>query len=417
MSRLRDPAALVRMADALAAFTVIVVLRDVLGGAESGVAPLVLLPVLFVAVKGSRAEVAFTVVVAVLVVAVPIVAVGEPDYPDSDWRRALVIAVVATVAGWLVQRTTAAHREAEADLAAVADVARSVRADEDPRTAVCRAGSEVAGATMAMFAEPDGSGQLVLTAALGTEVPVGETVSLDEEPSGAATAFGTGRRLFVSDLAERPALARGFAGRAKVASALWEPVSAGARILGVLIVGWERRIARPSDRAVRLIHLLAAEAASAIEREGLRGEIRETARTDPVTGALNQRAWQDELPRELARSGRAATPLCVALLDVEGASEELALKELVAGWTAALRPGDRLARLGDAGFAIVLPGCAASDACRVFDRVRAVRPRGVHVCVGLTEWDGGEPPERLLKRAGEALRAARRAGPDRLVLA
>ncbi|HEX2103931.1 MAG TPA: sensor domain-containing diguanylate cyclase [Solirubrobacteraceae bacterium] len=417
MSRLRDPAVLVRLADMLAAFAVIVVLRDVLGGADSGVAPLVVLPVLFMAVKGTRLEVAITVVVAVLVVAVPIVVAGEPDYPPSEWRRAIGVAVVTTIAGWLVHRATQAHRDAEADLAAVAEVARSIRHDEDPRTAVCRAGSEVAGATMAMFAEPDGEGHLVLTAALGTDVEVGETVSLEEEPSGAATAYATGRRLFVSDVGERPALARGFAGRARVASALWEPVAAGPRLLGVLIVGWERRIARPSDRAVRLIRLLADEAANAIEREDLRGEMRTTARTDPLTGVLNERAWRDELPREIARAQRAATPLCIALLDVDGQPEERGLKELVAGWTAALRPGDRLARLDALRFAIMLPGCAASDACRVFERVRAVRPRGVQVSVGLTEWHDGEPPERLIHRADDALAAARRAGPDRLVLA
>lgn len=417
MARLRDPTSFVRIADALAAFAVIVALRAALGGAESGVAALVLLPVLFVAVTGSRAEVAFTVLVAVLVVVVPIVAVGEPEYPDSEWRRAAVIAIVATVAGWLVQRTTAAHREAEADLAAVADVARRIRREDDPRTAVCRAGSEVAGASVAMFAEPDGQGNLVLTASLGSDVGVGTTVALDDEPSGAAVAYSTGRRVFVSDVAERPALGRGFVGQAQVASALWEPVAAGARLFGVLIVGWERRISRPSDRAVRLIHLLADEVGSALEREDLRGAIRQTARTDPLTGVLNERAWLDEVPREIARARRASTPLCVALLDVDGRPEGLALKELVAGWTAALRPGDRLARVDESQFAIVLPGCAATDACRVFDRVRAVRPRGVQVAVGLTEWNGSEPPDRLIGRAGDALAAARRAGPDRLVLA
>ena len=401
-----------RIADALAAFAVIVVLRDLLGGAQSGMGFLVLLPVLFVAVSGSRGEVALTVALAVLVIVGPIVVVGDPDYPASEWRRAAVVALVAGVTGWVVQRTMAAHRESEENLAAVAEVTRSLHQDDDPRSAVCRATCQVSGASMAMLAEPDGDGGLVLTANLGADVPVGTSVGLDEE-SGAVDAYSSGQRLFASDLPQGSSFARGLAGRADVASALWQPILAGARVVGILIVGWERRIARPSDRAVKVIALLAGEAASAIERDVLL----EAARTDPLTGVLNERAWADEIPRELARSRRAGTPLCLALLDVHGEPGDRAIKEMVAGWSAALRPADRLARLLAGEFAIVLPGCAADDACRVLERVRAVRPEGVTASVGLAQWDGHEAPDALAGRAGHALDEARRAGPDRLVLA
>lgn len=400
------------MADALAAFAVIVVLRDLLGGPESGMGFLVLLPVLFVAVSGSRGEVALTVALAVLVIVGPIVVVGDPDYPASEWRRAAVVALVAGVTGWVVQRTMAAHRESEGNLAAVAEVARSMHQDDDPRVAVCRATCQVSGASVAMLAEPDGDGGLVLTANLGADVPVGTRVGLDEE-SGAVDAYSSGQRLFAADLPHGSSFASGLAGRAEVASALWQPILAGPRVVGILIVGWERRIARPSDRAVRVIALLAAEAASAIERDVLL----EAARTDPLTGVLNERAWADEIPRELARSRRAGTPLCLALLEVHGEPGDRAIKEMVAGWSAALRPADRLARLLAGEFAIVLPGCAADDACRVLERVRAVRPDGVTASVGLAQWDGQEAPDALAGRAGHALDEARRAGPDRLVLA
>jgi GGDEF domain-containing protein len=402
----------VRMADALAAFAVIVVLRDVLGGPDSGVGALVLLPVLFVAVRGSRAEVAVSVGLAALVIAGPILIAGEPEYPASEWRRAAVVALVAGIAGWLVQRTMARQRESEANLAAVAEVTRSMHRDEDPRVAVCRATCQVSGASVAMLAEPDGEGSLVLTANLGADVPVGDRVGLDDE-SGAAVAYSSRQRLFTADLSESGSFGRGFAGRAEVASALWQPIVAGVTVVGVLIVGWERRIRRPSDRAVRIIGLLAAEAASAIERDVLL----DSARTDPLTGVLNERAWADEIPREVARARRGGTPLCLALLDVEGEPGDRAVKEMVAGWSAALRPADRLARLFEDRFAIVLPGCGAEDACRVLDRVRSVRPEGVTSCVGLAQWDGHEAPDGLAGRAEEALAEARREGPDRLVLA
>ncbi|HEX8205649.1 MAG TPA: sensor domain-containing diguanylate cyclase [Solirubrobacteraceae bacterium] len=409
MRRQRDPSSVVRMADALAAFAVIVALRETFPDADAGFEFLVVLPVLFLAVRGSRGEVVAGVVLAVLALAVPALLAGEAERPAAEWA---VIALVAGVGGWLVQSVTAAHRESEANLAAVAEVTRSMHRDEDPRLAVCRATCRVSGASVAMLAEPDGEGGLVLTANLGGDVPLGDRVDLDDD-SGAAVAYSTGQRLFAADLPEATSFAQGFAGRGLVASALWQPVLAGARVVAVLIVGWERRIARPSDRAVRIIALLGAEAASAIERDVLI----ESARTDPLTGVLNERAWTDEIPRELARARRAGSPLCLALLDVEGEPGDRALKEMVAGWSAALRPADRLARLFEDQFAIVLPGCAADDACRVLERVRAVRPEGVTSCVGLAEWDGREAPDALVGRAGSALEEARRTGPDRLVRA
>jgi GGDEF domain-containing protein len=399
------------MADAVAAFAAVVVLREVLGP-DSGVGALVLLPVLFVAVRGSRVEVAISVALAALVIAGPILVVGGPDYPASEWGRAAAVAFVAGIAGWLVQRTMAAQRESEANLAAVAEVTRSLHHDDDPRVAVCRATCQVSGASVAMLAEPDGDGGLVLTANLGADVPVGDRVGLDDE-SAAAVAYSTGQRLFTAELSEAGSSGRGFAGRAEVASALWQPILTGARVVGVLIVGWERRIARPSDRAVRIIALLAGEAASAIERDFLL----DTARTDPLTGLLNERAWADEISRELARARRGGTPVCLALLDVQGTPGDRAVKEMVAGWSAALRPADRLARLFEDRYAIVLPGCAADDARRVLERVRAVRPEGVTACVGLAQWDGREAPDGFAGRTEHALEAARRAGPDRLVLA
>ena len=412
MRRPRDPAALVRILDASAALAAIVALREVLGGADSGIGPLVVLPVLFVAVSGSRGEVVLASALATIAVAAPIVVLGEPDYPSSEWPHVAVISVLCAVAGWLVQHAMASRRESEANLAAVAEVTRSVHRDGDPRIAVCRATCQVSGASAAMLAEPDDEGGLVLTATLGADVPVGERVDLDEE-SGAAVAYSSGQRLFAADLPASTSFARGFTGRTPVASALWQPIMAGAEVVGVLIVGWERRIARPSDRAVRIIGLLAAEAAGVIERDVLL----DTARTDPLTGVLNERGWADEIPRELARARRAKTPLCLALLRVEGAPGDRAVKEMVAGWSSALRPADRLARLFEDRFAIVLPGCAADDACRVLDRVRSVRPPGVTSSVGLAEWDGHEAPHGLAVRAERALEEARRSGPDRLVLA
>ena len=46
-------------------------------------------------------------------------------------------------------------------------------------------------------------------------------------------------------------------------------------------------------------------------------EVDRLARTDSLTGVANRRAWDEELPRELARAARSGQPLCLALLDLD----------------------------------------------------------------------------------------------------
>jgi hypothetical protein len=46
-------------------------------------------------------------------------------------------------------------------------------------------------------------------------------------------------------------------------------------------------------------------------------EVGRLARTDSLTGVANRRAWDEELPRELARAARSGQTVCIALLDLD----------------------------------------------------------------------------------------------------
>ena len=78
-------------------------LHDAAGGSSSGLTVLVLLPILWLAVTGTRHELWVAGVLAVLTFAIPIVAIGEPDYMIGDWRRAVVWGAVALVLAPLIQ--------------------------------------------------------------------------------------------------------------------------------------------------------------------------------------------------------------------------------------------------------------------------------------------------------------------------
>lgn len=87
-------------------------LRHAAGGATSGFEPLYLVPVLWLALYGTRAQLLAVLALALLAVAVPIVLVGGEAYPVTEWRRLLVLGGVGGTLGLIVQGLVAEVREA-----------------------------------------------------------------------------------------------------------------------------------------------------------------------------------------------------------------------------------------------------------------------------------------------------------------
>ena len=79
------------------------VLRDAAGGGTSGFGGLFLLPVLWLAVTAGRRELLTILVAMAVAQLVPLAMIGEPNYPVSGWRGALVLTTVATITGLMVQ--------------------------------------------------------------------------------------------------------------------------------------------------------------------------------------------------------------------------------------------------------------------------------------------------------------------------
>jgi diguanylate cyclase (GGDEF)-like protein len=79
--------------------------------------------------------------------------------------------------------------------------------------------------------------------------------------------------------------------------------------------------------------------------------------------------------------------------------------------------GDVLARYGGEEFAVLLPARDLRHAKLIVDRPRAAMPAEQTCSAGIAEWDGRESPEAVIRRADEALYAAKAAGRDRTTVA
>ena len=143
------------------------------------------------------------------------------------------------------------------------------------------------------------------------------------------------------------------------------------------------------------------------------------ARTDPLTGLANRRAWDEQLTRELARAQRSGAAVSVALLDLDDfkryndaqghqAGDRL-LVEAAAAWERELRAIDLLCRWGGDEFALLLPDCSRDQAHEVIARLCPATPSRQSCAAGVAAWDGRETAHDLLGRADTALLKQKRA--------
>jgi diguanylate cyclase (GGDEF)-like protein len=105
---------------AMAFLPVIMILREMEGGPGSGYAALLVLPVLWLALYSTGEAVAIAVAGVAAALVTPILIVGDPRYPASEWRWTGITVTVVAVAGYTVLRLVVRSRTLAARLAALA---------------------------------------------------------------------------------------------------------------------------------------------------------------------------------------------------------------------------------------------------------------------------------------------------------
>jgi PAS domain S-box-containing protein len=81
-------------------FLVVFLLREAEGGAGSGFTPLVVLPVVWLALYGTRSELGVSIAGVAATFVVPALLIGDPGYPDAELGRAGLWVAVAVIVGF-----------------------------------------------------------------------------------------------------------------------------------------------------------------------------------------------------------------------------------------------------------------------------------------------------------------------------
>ena len=147
-----------------------------------------------------------------------------------------------------------------------------------------------------------------------------------------------------------------------------------------------------------------------------RDRLMRMSRTDPLTGCLNRRGFEERVAAELERTMREGGSVALVLLDLDNfkavndmnghaAGDEL-LCWVVEGLRRAVRPLDSIGRLGGDEFAILAPGAGESGAEHIATRARKLLSERVAVSTGAACYPGhGTTHDELQRHADRQLYA------------
>jgi diguanylate cyclase (GGDEF)-like protein len=216
-----------------------------------------------------------------------------------------------------------------------------------------------------------------------------------------------------------------------VGSFMSVPMVVQDQMVGVLNLSHPRPRAFGDDH-LRLLALIAGQAAATIQRILLYEEMKRLATTDDLTAVHNRRHFLDHLQNELDRAVRYQVPFGLMFLDIDSFKElndnfghqvgDRILAELGTILKHWARSSDLVARYGGEEFIVLLPMTDKRGALTAAERLRArieqhafYRRKRLTVSVGVAGFpEDGDTVERLLGCVDEALYMAKNTGRNRI---
>lgn len=207
------------------------------------------------------------------------------------------------------------------------------------------------------------------------------------------------------------------------------PLKMGEKVVGVMNLS-RTKTGPFSDSELRLLQLLADQAAIAIVNARLHERVSRQALSDTLTGLPNRRALDEHLEEELQRARRRGTPFSVLMMDLDGFKAvndnyghdvgDRVLQVVFNYLARGLRTSDFLARYGGDELTLVLSQTDLAPAITVADKLlEKMRrfsfelPDGKRLRLGLSGGIAvypihGQTASQLLRAADEALYRAKK---------
>lgn len=215
------------------------------------------------------------------------------------------------------------------------------------------------------------------------------------------------------------------------------PLTAAERILGTLVVGSRKRAQIDND-ALRMVEVIALQAAQAVLRAQLFEQMEKMATTDGLTGLVNHRVFQGKADEALAHARRYGRRCSLILTDIDHFKAvndtyghpvgDLVLKGVARIIREKARDTDLVARYGGEEFAIVMPETDTRGAHAIAERIREavmaerfhteLGPIQVTLSLGLATFpDNAAEKQPLIDLADQCLYQAKRRGRNQTVTA
>lgn len=160
------------------------------------------------------------------------------------------------------------------------------------------------------------------------------------------------------------------------------------------------------------------------------------ATRDALTGLVNRRGAEERLQEEVDRAHRYGHPVSIAWFDLDHFKRvndlyghevgDRVLRTIAMVARRAVRTHDTVGRWGGEEFVVILPQQGEADAVRTADRLRrTIAGRDLHLTggervtasFGVAELAPNESATHLLRRADQAVYAAKDGGRDRVIVA
>lgn len=233
----------------------------------------------------------------------------------------------------------------------------------------------------------------------------------------------------------------------------WLVVAAAIIVFGLVLLRWRLNTLKRREQLLRwqvaektvelqqqADHLQAVDqerSALLVQLKQQAQEFEQQARLDALTGLANRRAFDEALARECARSRRNHLPLCLVLLDIDHFKQvndnfshsigDQILKLVAAEISSHCREDDTVSRWGGEEFALLLPNTNVVVAQDICERIRkavmqidcSAFAANLHISIsmGIAQFAGEVPHDKLLLRSDSALYMAKQSGRNRVDVA